>query len=98
MIGWIYEIPTASALGDDILKLVKKQANFVPACFKNNDQYSIGTQVLDFIEEHSPEDPENLRHKDGLFKTVPRGVTDTKSVEIQMAKEMNVLLHPRKDS
>ena len=48
VLGWMYEIPTASASGSEILKLVQKQANFVRACFKKSDQYSIGNAVLDY--------------------------------------------------
>ena len=78
------------------MRLVKKQASFVRACFKKNDSYSIGTQVLDYIEEHSTEDPTNPGHKAGLFKAVTRGVTDTKGVEAQMAKEINGFFAPKK--
>ena len=87
VLGWEYEIPTASASGDEIMRLVKKQVNFVRACFKKNGLYSIVTQLLDYIGEHSPEDHANPRHKAGLFKVITRGVTDTKGVETQMAKE-----------
>ena len=77
----MYEIPRASASGSEILKLVQKQANFLRACFKKSDQYSIGTQVLDYIEEHNQEDPANPGHKAGLYKALTRDVSDTSGVE-----------------
>ena len=89
MLGWMYEITTASASGSEISKLVQKQANFVRACFKKTDQYSIGSQVLDYIEDHSQEDPENPGHKAGLYKALTRGASDTSGIQAQMTKEIN---------
>ena len=96
MLGWIYEIPTASASGSEILKLVQKQASFVQACFKKNDHYSIGTAVLDYIEEHSPEDPTNPGHKAGLYKALTRGASDTSGIQAQTTKEINGYFAPKK--
>ena len=89
VLGWIYEIPTSSSSGSEILKLVQKQANFVRACFKKTDQYSIGNQVLDYIEAHSPEDPTDPGHKAGLYKALTRGVSDTSGVEARLDKDIN---------
>ena len=66
------------------------------ACFKKTDQYSIGSQVLDYIEDHSQEDPENPGHKAGLYKALTRGASDTSGIQAQMTKEINGYFAPKK--
>ena len=96
VLGWIYEIPTSSSSAREISKLVQKQANVVRACFKKSDQYSIGNQVLDYIEAHSPEDPSHPGHKAGLYKALTKGVSDTSGVEARLDKDINDFFAPKK--
>ena len=56
---------------------------------KESDQYSIGNQVLDYIEAHSQEDPSHPGHKAGFSKALTRGVSDTSGVEARLDKDIN---------
>ena len=66
------------------------------ACFKKTDQYSIGSQVLDYIEDHSQEDPKNPPHKACLYKALTRGASDTSGIQAQTTKEINGYFAPKK--
>ena len=90
MIGWVYQLPSADAIKPgEVEKLVKNQSDFIRACFRKSKDYSIGSLMLDYIEENSGEDQDNRGVKGGLYKAVTKGVTDTTGIVTRMTKEIN---------
>ena len=90
MIGWVCQLPSVNAIKPGAVeKLVKNQSDFIRACFHKSNDYSIGSLMLDYIEENSGEDPNNRGVKSGLYKAVTKGVTDTTGIVTRMTKEIN---------
>ena len=87
VIGFVFEIPTSQE--SKAKKLVNKHANLIRACFMKTDKYSIGTLALDYIEEHSNEDPLHPGTKAGLYRTLTKGITDTTGIEARLTKDIN---------